>query len=147
MNASQVGYTFQNDSLLEKALTHRSFANEHAMSSGNESLALLGDAVLQFFVTSRLYQMETSGTPGLLTEKRKSFVCEEALAEKARRLGLGEVILFGKGEKQQGGPSKTSHLSETFEALIGAIFLDGGTEKVFQFLSEQFHELHKGDSR
>ncbi|MBI4436944.1 MAG: hypothetical protein HY590_06015 [Candidatus Omnitrophica bacterium] len=137
----KIGYHFEKPTLLEQALTHRSYANERGLSSGNESLALLGDAILQFFVTTRLYAETPMQRPGFLTERRKSFVCEETLSEKAKRLGLGEAILFGRGESQQGGAFKASHLSETFEALIGAIFLDGGLTEAVQFLSSQFEEL------
>lgn len=137
----RLGYTFKDNSFLEEALTHRSYANEKGLSHGNESLALLGDAVLQFFVTTCLYQITPGDRPGSLTEKRKLFVCEEILSEKAKRLRLGEAILFGRGEKQQGGPLKVSHLSEVFEALVGGIYLDGGLEEVACFLSSQFKEL------
>lgn len=137
----RVGYTFKNDALLEEALRHRSYANENGFPRGNETLALLGDAVLQFFVTVRLYHLAPEEYPGYLTERRKAFVCEEILSEKASHLKLGEVILFGRGERQQGGPLKSSHLSEVFEALVGGIYLDGGIEEVMRFLSRQFKEL------
>ena len=140
----KLGYTFKKGSLLEQALTHRSYANEKGLVRGNESLALLGDAVLQFFVTTRLYQIAPGERPGFLTEKRKSFVCEGNLSEKAKQLNLGEAILFGRGEKQQGGSLKPSHLSEVFEALIGGIYLDGGLEKAVYFLSRHFEELNVG---
>ncbi len=137
----KLGYPFKQAALLERALTHRSYANEKGLPCGNESLALLGDAVLQFFVTERLYQLTPWERPGTLTEKRKLFVCEEILSEKAKRLHLGEAILFGKGEKQQGGALKPSHLSETFEALVGGIYLDGGLGEATSFLFRQFEEL------
>lgn len=137
----KLGYRFRDPSLLEQALTHRSYANEKGMLQGNETLALLGDAVLQFFVTTSLCRTDLSQRPGILTEKRKSFVCEEILCDKAKCLKLGEEILFGRGERLQGGPSKSSHLSEAFEALIGGIYLDGGLEAAVQFLSNQFEEL------
>lgn len=142
--ADRIGYAFQDLALLEKALTHRSYANEKGLPHGNETLALLGDAVLQFFVTTRLYERNPLQRPGDFTEIRKSFVREEILCEKAKRLRLGEMILFGKGEKRQGGPSKPSHLSETFEALTGAIYLDGGLGEVVGFLSNQFEEFRGG---
>ena len=141
----KLGYVFRSAALLETALTHRSYANENGFSHGNETLALLGDAVLQFFVTARLYQMTPEGRPGSLTEERKAFVCEESLSEKARHLNLGEAILFGRGERQQGGSLKPSHLSEVFEALIGGIYLDGGLEEAVRFLSNQFKELKMED--
>jgi len=137
----KLGYAFRSPALLEEALTHRSYANEKGLSHGNEILALLGDAVLQFFITARLCQASPWQRPGYLTEKRKSFVCEEALSEKAKHLNLGEAILFGRGERQQGGPLKASHLAEAFEAVIGGIYLDGGFEEAVQFLSNQFEEL------
>ena len=143
----KLGYRFQNSSLLEQALTHRSYANEKGMLQGNETLALLGDAVLQFFVTVSLCRTGPTQRPGFLTEKRKSFVCEESLSEKARGLKLGEAILFGRGERLQGGPFKSSHLSEAFEAVIGGIYLDGGLEEAVRFLSNQFEKLQVEETR
>ena len=141
----KLGYAFRSAALLGETLTHRSYANEKGLPHGNEILALLGDAVLQFFITARLCQDSPWQRPGYLTEKRKSFVCEEALSEKAKRLNLGEAILFGKGERQQGGPLKASHLAEVFEAVIGGIYLDGGLEEAVRFLSNQFEELKMED--
>ncbi|MCH7761996.1 hypothetical protein IIA15_11455 [candidate division TA06 bacterium] len=137
----KLGYTFRNPMLLEQALMHRSYANEKGIPQGNETLALLGDTVLQFFVTTRLYQINPSKRPGYLTEIRKAFVCEEVLSEKAKQFGLGEFLLFGRGERQQGGSSKLSHLSEAFEALVGGIYLDGGLGEAIRFLSNQFETL------
>ncbi|MFH1858020.1 MAG: ribonuclease III domain-containing protein [Candidatus Omnitrophota bacterium] len=136
-------YTFQTPELLKRAVTHRSYANEKGIPRGNETLALLGDSVLQFFVTSRLYSLTPEERPGHLTEKRKSFVCEEILSKKAKQLHLGEALLFGRGEKQQGGPMKSSHLAEAFEAVVGSIYLDGGLSAATQFLSKQFEELQE----
>jgi len=135
---SRLGYTFQNPDILGQALTHRSYANEQGIRSGNKTLAFLGDAVLQFFVTTRLYKEMPEETVGVLTERRKAFVCQSVLSEKAKTLSLGEVILFGKGEKQQGGALKDNSLSEALEAVIGGIYLDGGLNEAFQFLSRQF---------
>ena len=141
----RLGYTFRSGTLLEETLIHRSYANEKGLSHGNEVLALLGDAVLQFFITARLCQAVPWQRPGYLTEKRKSFVCEETLSEKAKGLNLGEAILFGRGERQQGGPLKASHLAEAFEAVVGGIYRDGGLEEAVQFLSNQFGELKMED--
>lgn len=143
----KLGYRFRNPPLLKQALTHRSYANENGLTNGNETLALLGDAILQFFVTTRLYQAMPWERPGVLTEKRKLFVCEEVLSEKAKELNLGEALLFGRGEKQQGGSLKPSHLSQVFEALLGSIYLDGGLEEVVQFLSNQFKAFNGGGTQ
>ena len=137
----KLGYTFEKPALLEQALTHRSYANEKGFTFGNETLALLGDTILQFFVTTQLYAESPTQRPGFLTERRKSFVCEETLSEKAKKIGLGDAILFGRGEGQQGGALKPSHLAEALEAVIGAIYLDGGLKEAVRFLSTQFEEL------
>ncbi len=133
----RLGYSFKKPTLLERALTHRSFANEQP-AEDNELLALLGDAVLQLVITAHLVAQFPGEDSGTLTEKRKNFVCEERLVQEAKRFGLGEFLLLGRGEKEQGGSFKSSLLSEAFEALIGALFLDGGLDAASRFLTRQF---------
>ena len=123
----KLGYRFREDGLLRRALTHSSLAVEqHRMGEDNERLEYLGDAVLEHLVSRRLYDTHPEMREGALTRLRSSLVCEEALAAAARRLGLGEFLLLSRGEEQCGGRKKDSILSDAFEAVLAAIYLDGG---------------------
>ena len=130
----KVGYSFQNEELLENALTHSSYANEGNRGlRSNERLEFLGDSVLGFVAARYLFEKET-GAEGELTKLRASLVCEKALCSYARQLGLGEHLLLGKGERLSGGADRPSILADAFEAVIAAIYLDGGLEPVERFL-------------
>ncbi|MBQ9923518.1 MAG: ribonuclease III [Clostridia bacterium] len=123
----KLGYRFREDGLLRRALTHSSLAVEqHRMGEDNERLEYLGDAVLEHLVSRHLYDTHPEMREGALTRLRSSLVCEEALAVAARRLGLGEYLLLSRGEEQCGGRKKDSILSDAFEAVLAAIYLDGG---------------------
>ena len=123
----KLGYRFREDGLLRRALTHSSLAVEqHRMGEDNERLEYLGDAVLEHLVSRHLYDTHPEMREGALTRLRSSLVCEEALAVAARRLGLGEFLLLSRGEEQCGGRKKDSILSDAFEAVLAAIYLDGG---------------------
>ena len=123
----KLGYRFREDGLLRRALTHSSLAVEqHRMGEDNERLEYLGDAVLEHLVSRHLYETHPEMREGALTRRRSSLVCEEALAVAARRLGLGEYLLLSRGEEQCGGRKKDSILSDAFEAVLAAIYLDGG---------------------
>ncbi|MBQ3487631.1 MAG: ribonuclease III [Clostridia bacterium] len=123
----KLGYRFREDGLLRRALTHSSLAVEqHRMGEDNERLEYLGDAVLEHLVSRHLYDTHPEMREGALTRLRSSLVCEEALAAAARRLGLGEYLLLSRGEEQCGGRKKDSILSDAFEAVLAAIYLDGG---------------------
>jgi ribonuclease-3 len=116
-----LGYSFADRALLRRALTHRS----HDPEGSNERLEFLGDAVLEFVMTSHLYA--TSGlNEGEMTKVRVSVVNQDALVEVARRAGVGEAVLLGGGEEEAGGREKASILADTLEALLGAVYLDGG---------------------
>ena len=132
----KLGYRFREDGLLRRALTHSSLAVEqHRMGEDNERLEYLGDAVLEHLVSRHLYDTHPEMREGALTRLRSSLVCEEALAAAARRLGLGEYLLLSRGEEQCGGRKKDSILSDAFEAVLAAIYLDGGlaeAQKVVQ---------------
>lgn len=126
----KIGYTFQNKELLREAITHSSYANELSRYNfhHNERLEFLGDAVLEL-VTSEFIFGENKDMPeGNMTKLRASMVCEPSLAICARNLSLGDYLLVGKGEERTGGRKRDSILSDAFEAVIGAIFLDGGFE-------------------
>lgn len=114
--------------MLVLALTHRSFAHERQGTSHNERLEFLGDAVLQLIVTEHLYAKYPDHPEGHLAKMRAATVSQGALAHAARRIGLGEYILLGKGELKSGGANKDSILSDTVEAMIGATYLCQGME-------------------
>ena len=123
-----IAYTFRTEDLLRQALTHSSYANEHQMRkhADNERLEFLGDAVLEVISSAYLYEKYPDCTEGELTKMRASLVCEPSLAACSREIRLGEYLLLGRGEDATGGRKRDSVLSDAFEALIGAIYLDGG---------------------
>ena len=126
----KLGYRFREDGLLRRALTHSSLAVEqHRMGEDNERLEYLGDAVLEHLVSRHLYDAHPEMREGALTRLRSSLVCEEALAAAARRLELGRYLLLSRGEEQCGGREKDSILSDAFEAVLAAVYLDGGLDE------------------
>jgi ribonuclease-3 len=124
---SEIHYEFKQVKLLIEALTHSSHANEHG-GVHNERLEFLGDAVLELAVSTELFRKFPEAQEGHLTRMRSTLVSEGALAQVARRIGLGSCLLLGKGEEAQGGREKNSVLSDALEALLGAVHLDGGLE-------------------
>ena len=123
----KLGYRFQNEGLLRRALTHSSLAVEqHRMGEDNERLEYLGDAVLEHLVSRYLFDAYPEMREGALTRLRSSLVCEGALSAAARLLGLGDHLLLSRGEEQCGGRDKDSILSDAFEAVLAAVYLDGG---------------------
>ena len=132
----RIGYRFQDKGLLSMALTHSSFANEARIGRlrSNERLEFLGDAVLELISSAFLYQRFPHMTEGELTKKRASLVCEPTLAMCARAFDLPEYLILGKGEEQTGGRFRDSIISDTCEALLGAVFLDGGFENARSFV-------------
>lgn len=127
----KIGYTFSNPELLKQALTHSSFANEQRINRQKdyERLEFLGDAVLELVSSEFIFENNTSMPEGKMTKLRASMVCEPALAYCAREIDLGKFILLGKGEEATGGRNRDSITSDVMEAVIGAIYLDGGFEK------------------
>ena len=134
----QIGYQFQNEGLLRQALTHSSYANEKHMRklSDNERLEFLGDAVLEIVSSEFLYHSYPNVSEGELTKKRASIVCEPTLALCTKEIHLGEYLLLGKGEEYTGGRERKSILSDALEAVIGAIYLDGGFANAKEFISK-----------
>lgn len=126
----KIGYQFQDETLLKQALTHSSFANEQKINKLNnyERLEFLGDAVLELVSSEFLYNENEDMPEGQLTRLRASMVCEPALAYCARDIQLNTYILLGKGEESTGGRKRDSITSDVMEAVIGAIFIDGGIE-------------------
>ena len=133
----KLGYRFQNEGLLRRALTHSSMAVEqHRMGEDNERLEYLGDAVLEHLVSRHLFDAHPEMREGALTRLRSSLVCEGALSAAARQLGLNEFILLSRGEEQCGGRDKDSILSDAFEAVLAAVYLDGGLEEAQRLVNE-----------
>ena len=124
-----IHYHFKDKHLLLEALSHSSYANEkHKTRNSNERLEFLGDSVLSIVVSEFLFHKYPDLPEGELTKLRASMVCEKALHVFAREIHLGEFLLLGKGEEHTGGRSRSSILADAFEAVIAAIFLDGGMD-------------------
>lgn len=130
------GYHFKDESLLRLALTHSSYANENklGMSACNERIEFLGDAVLEIVVSRYLFLNYTDKAEGEMTKLRASIVCEPTLALCSKEIELSEYILLSRGEDKTGGRQRPSICSDAFEALIGAIYLDGGLDEASNFI-------------
>ena len=132
-----IGYTFQNPALLTNALTHSSYAHESKQPLAcNERLEFLGDSVLSVVVAEYLYAHFTNLPEGELTRIRAASVCEKALHGFAKEIDLGKYLLLSRGEQNTGGRQRASILADAFEALIAAIYLDGGMEPASRFILE-----------
>ncbi len=130
----RIGYQFKNGKYLRRALTHSSYSNEsREKPECNERLEFLGDAVLSLVVSNYIYH-RFHLNEGDLTKIRASIVCEKSLFRFAGEIGLGEELYLGRGEGQMGGRTRPSIVSDAFEALIAAIFLDGGLEPASRFI-------------
>lgn len=125
---NKIGYQFKNPALLNEALTHSSYANEHKSQhiKYNERLEFLGDSVLSIVVSDYIYKNCPELPEGELTKLRASLVCEKSLYEFAKKIDLGKYLVLSKGERNNGGADRPSILSDAFEALIAAIYIDGG---------------------
>lgn len=132
----KIGYKFQDKNLLKKAMLHSSYANEKQLpkSECNERLEFLGDAVLELVSSEFLFFSNEEMPEGELTKARASMVCEPSLAFCAREIDLGEYLILGKGEEATGGRKRDSLTSDALEALIGAIYIDGGFANAKEFV-------------
>lgn len=132
----KISYHFQDKNLLAQALTHSSYANEHRLDHNhcNERLEFLGDAVLEIVTSDFLYHKYTDKPEGDLTKIRASIVCEPTLAYCAEDIQLGSYLFLGKGEDATGGRNRNSVVSDAMEAVIGAIYLDGGFASAKEFV-------------
>ena len=137
-----IGYCFKNRDFVTTALTHSSYANENRLSgfAYNERLEFLGDAVLGFIVGSYVFKHFPEIPEGELTKLRASVVCEAMLSKKARMINLGGYLRLGRGEEMTGGRDRVSILADAFEALIGAIYMDGGIENAEKFVLAQLED-------
>jgi len=138
---ARLGYSFRDENRLRLALTHPSVAHEQGMAvQHNQRLEFLGDSVLQLVLTSELYEKFPAMGEGPLTKARAQMVNRRTLANRGSRLGLGDHLILGRGEDSSGGRERPSALADTFEALLGAIFLDGGFDTARDFILRQFRE-------
>lgn len=146
----KLGYHFQDKNLLLLALTHSSYANEHKKGGheNNERLEFLGDAVLDMVVSEYIYRKFPEMPEGELTKLRAAVVCEGSLAQLSRQLGVGRNLFLGKGEESTGGRTRESILADAFEAIIGAVCMDGGiaaaSQYVMQFMQDQIARTKPG---
>ena len=131
-----LNYKFRDRKILKHALTHSSYANEKRMNKldNNERLEFLGDAVLELVTSEYLFTKNSKMPEGDLTKLRARLVCEQTLAACARDINVGRYILLGKGESATGGSERLSILSDAMEAIIGAIYLDGGFTNAKEFI-------------
>lgn len=130
---NKIEYSFKNKGLLYEALSHSSFANETKKNS-NERLEFLGDSVLSIVVSDYLFENYKHLPEGQLTKVRASLVCESSLFEFAKTIDLGDYIMLGKGEENTGGRKRPSILADAFEAVIAAVYLDGGIEAARKYV-------------
>ena len=133
----RIGYAFRDKELLQQALTHSSYANEQKINKRQdyERLEFLGDAVLELVSSDYLFQAHPDLPEGKLTKQRSSMVCEPALAFCARDIELEQFIYLGKGEEATGGRKRDSIISDVMEAVIGAIYLDGGLDPARDYIN------------
>ena len=135
---AKIGYTFRDRTLLENALTHSSYSNEHRGKNcpSYERLEFLGDSILGMVVADHLYRTFPNRPEGELTRMRADMVCEKTLAKVANRLDLGRHLMLGKGEETGGGRNRDSILADAVESVLAACYLDGGMDAAVQFVQK-----------
>ena len=136
-----ISYNFKNKKYILEALTHSSYSNENKSYAFNERLEFLGDSVLGIIISDYLFKNETELPEGELTKLRANIVCEESLSEVSKKIELGTHMLLGKGEEATGGRERVSILADAVEAVIAAIYLDGGIESARKFVLTQMDEI------
>jgi len=135
-----IGHKFKQPELLQEALTHPSLAHEQGNNTlaHNQRMEFLGDAVLQLMLTDRIYALYPSFPEGELTQVRAHLANRHTLHRRAQEINLGNFLLLGKGEESSGGRERLSNLADAFEALLGAVYLDGGVRAARKFVHRQF---------
>lgn len=147
----KIGLNLQKNDLLNSALTHPSYVFEKGPQVGNHNqrLEFLGDAVVGLIIGDYLYHLFPDKTEGELTKMRAAVVCESSLAKAAERLGIGQYLLMGKGEKNGGGAHRPSNLADAFEAVVGALYIELGIntirEGVLEYLKPEIEKVISGD--
>lgn len=142
----KLGYSFKDESLLELALTHSSYANENKLKKNNERFEFLGDSVLGFVTAEYLFTEFKNRPEGEMTKLRAAVVCEKSLFKFAEQIDLGKYILLGRGEDSTGGRNRPSVVSDAFEAVVAAIYLDGGMEAVKPYILRFIKEAVKRET-
>lgn len=138
----ELDYHFDDPELLARAMTHRSFANEmRRIDTDNQRLEFLGDAVLGVVIAEVLFREDEQAPEGALSSRLSELVCEAALVDRARAIGLGRYVRLGRGEELTGGRQKEGLLADAYEAMLGAIFVDGGHDAARRVILSQFEEL------
>lgn len=139
----KIDYTFKNKENLINALTHSSFANEfkNEKYKSNERLEFLGDSVLNFVISNLIYEKHSNLSEGEMTKVRATIVCEASLVKCSNKIEIGKYLLLGKGEESSGGRTRPSMLSDAFEALIGAIYIDRGIEYARKFIMNTMEQV------
>ena len=145
---AKIGYNFNNRRLLETALTHSSYAREHDMGNykSNERMEFLGDAFLDAIAGLALFERMPHAREGVLSKTRSLVVCEDSLAKVGENIEIGTFIDLGVGEERSGGRTKKSIIADATEALIGAIFLDGGYDAASDFVLREFGQILRAAS-
>ncbi len=141
--SKRIGYDFKNIKYLNEAMTHSSYANENKKSNiaYNERLEFLGDSVLSIVISEYLFKRLKTVQEGDLTKIRANIVCEPSLAKSSQEMNIGNYLWLGKGEESTGGRERVSILADAFEAVIGAIYLDGGVESARKFILDSLHDI------
>jgi ribonuclease-3 len=139
-----IDYHFKDNDKLQLALTHSSYANEKKSEGlvSNERIEFLGDSVLNIITSDYIYKNHPELPEGEMTKTRAAIVCESSLKKCAEKINLGDYLFLGKGEENTGGRKRTSILSDAFEALIGAIYLDGGLENAGKFIFKSMEDIY-----
>lgn len=137
-----LGYTFQDVKLLTEAVMHRSFASENNLKFDNQRMEFLGDSVMQIILTEFIFKKYPDSDEGLMTKIRSAMADQSSFARLARRISLGEFLMLGKGEIENGGADRDSTLSDAFESVIAAIFLDSSMDRVRQLVLDLINEVY-----
>ena len=137
----KINYEFKNKEYILEALTHSSYSNENKNYPFNERLEFLGDSVLSILISDYLFKKETKLPEGELTKIRENIVCEESLSEVSKNIHLGKYMLLGKGEEATGGRERISILADALEAVIAAIYLDGGIKCAREFILTNMEKI------
>lgn len=142
---SKIGYVYRNKQYAINALIHSSYSNEHHKfaAKNNERLEFLGDAILDFVLSLMLYNDKANLSEGEMSKMRALIVCESSLNNCAQKIGLGDLILLGRGEESNGGRTRPSILSDAMEAIIGSIYLDGGIDEAQGFIMNILGDIYQ----